>query len=736
MPRLVLKKNSEVIKEYFWKTKEKIVVGSSKKADIYINDTANVHDIHCTFSKLKDKYFVSDNQTLTGTLVNGKTITSSEIKYNDEISFGQSEYSIMFLSDKPSETELYLVGIYGKFYSKKYLLKNVTHIGRTTKNPQGEKNDIILSTDETVSKGHCKILLEDKKVYIVDIGSTCGTTINGQKLPYFEKVQLEVGDEVCIGRSIFRLCSATKLKISSPKKQKILFLKILQIATPIIFVLVICSFLYVFFSGLTKYFLFAKKTNDLQLQATTKYFYGNEEFVSNTSTEVFISPSISLGHFNKDDIADIVYLDKKKVLYVWDGKTGAPIFPPKEFGITDLSGVVVEDINDDKIDDIIFVTQDAKLVAIDGYSGTEILKLQLQGNPGNLVPCVFDINLDGKKDIVACNEEGVVYLVYSAGFSSLVDIKTVATKSPLYASPVIAYSDKLPPLVVVCSYNGDITLIDGKTGNFRSLSLVGLTKKPHFVSVAPACGDLNGDGIPELVFVTTLPQYVTCVDIVASRALWSYFIQLQPQQEFKYFSSPIIVDFNRDGQNDVLFLSPIGYLFCFAGSTDFSGGELLWSIQLNPQKLQNVTVAQPAVANLAENLSVEVICGDEEGYIYVVGNVNNKGKILQQGRFFREEKIISPIVLGDINGDGFISILFLTDSNLIRVINTNSKSLKGMILNKGYLYTAGHFYQQVEDIESQRDKMVISFGGILFLGLFLQIRHILKKRKFFKRKKL
>jgi len=736
MPRLILKKNSEVIKEYFWKTKNKINIGSSKKADIYVNDTTNVHDVHCSLSKVKDKYFVSDNQTLTGTLVNGKTVSSCEIKYNDEISFGQSEYSVVFFQEEPSESEYYLVGIYGKFYGKKYLLKSVTHIGRTTKNPQGEKNDIILSTDETVSKGHCKILLEDKKIYIVDIGSTCGTTINGQKLPYFDKIEVEVGDEICIGRSIFRLCSATKLKISLPKKQKILFLKILQIATPIIFVLVICSFLYVFFSGLTKYLIFAKKTNNLQLQATTKYFYGNEEFVSNTSTEVFISPSISLGYFNKDDIADVVYLDKRKVLYVWDGKTGAPIWQPKEFNFSEKSGVVVDDINNDGVDDIIFVTQDAKLIAIDGLSGIEIFKLQLQGNPGNLVPCVFDIDLDGKKDIVACNEEGVVYLVYSAGFSSLVDIKTVATKSPLFASPVVVYSDKLPPVVVVCSYNGDVTLIDGKTGNFRSLSLAGLTKKPHFVSVTPACGDLNGDGIPELVFVTTLPQYVTCVDIVASRALWSYFIQPQPQQEFKYFSSPIIVDFDRDGQNDVLFLSPVGYLFCFAGSTDFSGGELLWSVQLNPQKPQNITVAQPAVANLTENLSVEVICGDEEGYIYVVGNVNNKGKVLQQGRFFREEKIISPIVLGDITGDGTLSILFSTDSNLIRVINTNSKSLQGMILNKGYLYTAGHFYQEVEDADSQKNKIFISLGGILFLGLFLQIRHSLKKRKFFKRKAL
>ena len=687
-------------------------------------------------SKLKDKYFVSDNQTLTGTLVNGKTISSSEIKYNDEISFGQSDYSIVFLPEKPSDTELYLVGIYGKFYGKKYFLKNVNLIGRTTKNSQGEKNDIILSTDETVSKGHCKILLEDKKIYIVDIGSTCGTTVNGQKIPYFEKVQLEVGDEICIGRSIFRLSSATEFKISPPKRQKIFLLKIFQIASPIIFVLIFSSFLFMFFLSLTKYLIFTKKVDDLQLQATTKYFYGNDEFSLKSSSEVCLFPIISLGYFNKDNVADIVYLDKRNILYTWDGKTGSPIFPPKEFGFSEVGGVVVEDVNNDKIEDIVFVTQDAKLIVIDGLSGTEILKLQLQGNPGNLVPCVFDIDLDGKMDIVACNEEGIVYLVYSAGFSSLIDIKTVNAKSPLYASPVIVYSDKLPPTVVVCSYNGDVTLIDGKTGNFRTFSLVGLTKKPHFVSVAAGVGDLNGDGVPELVFATTLPQYVTCIDIVASRALWSYFVQPQPQREFRYFSSPVVVDFNKDGQNDVLFLSPIGYLFCFAGSTDFSGGELLWSVQLNPQKPQNITVAQPAVANLVGNLSVEVICCDEEGYVYVVGNINNKGKILQQGRFFREEKIVSPVVLGDINGDGTISILFSTDSNIIRVINTNSRSLKGIILNKGYLYTAGHFYQQVEDVESQKNRIFISLGGVVFLGLFLGIRRALKKKKFFNIKTL
>lgn len=741
MPRLLLKNRCEVIKEYFWKIRNKITIGSSKKANIYINDLSNILNEHCFISKVGDTYYITDNQTLTGTFVNGKIVSgSTQLKFNDEITFGQSEYSMLFLPDERAEEEIYLLGIYGKFYGKKYILKSINRVGRTLKNPQNELNDIVLSSDETVSKGHCKIFIEDGRIYITDVGSTCGTLVNDEKISYFDKVELNIKDEICIGRSIFRLCSGNKLDYSYPKKQKVLLLKTLSFLKLFFLGVVLIFCLYSFINSLAKYIIFTRKNNDIQLQATTKYFIGNEEYIVQTSTESqisFLCPSIGLGHFNKDKIADLAYLDKRGFVYAWNGATGVTLWPPRNYMFSEFGGLVVGDINNDKIDDLVFVTADNRLISLDGFSGVEIFKEQLQSTVNNFVPCIFDIDLDGKKDVVVCSEEGTVYLIYSAGYLALRNIKTVPTKGPIYASPVIVSSKKISPIVVVCNYNGELFLIDGKNGTTKQLNLNSLTKKPHFVSVAAGVGDVNGDDVPELVFATTLPQYVTCIDIIDSKALWSYFVEKQPLQEIKYFSSPIVMDFDNDGKNEVVFVSPTGNLYCFSGESDFSGGELLWSLSLDASsKGENFIVSQPAVGNLFGGLSYEIICGDSLGYIYLITAENNKGRISLQNRFFKEESIVSPILLGDVNGDGKIGIVYATKDNIIRVINTQSKSLKGNILNSCYLYSSGHFYYNVEDAVFQSKMIFINLGIIIILLTYLKVEDILNKKKFEKKKLL
>lgn len=60
-----------------------------------------------------------------------------------------------------------------------------------------QKAHVIIDDDQAVSGAHCKLYLFDEKVYIMDLGSTNGTYVNGNKIEY--AVVLKPGDLLEIG---------------------------------------------------------------------------------------------------------------------------------------------------------------------------------------------------------------------------------------------------------------------------------------------------------------------------------------------------------------------------------------------------------------------------------------------------------------------------------------------------------------------------------------------------------
>lgn len=66
---------------------------------------------------------------------------------------------------------------------------------RPGENLVGREGDILL-TDSRCSRKHAKIYLEEGRVFVEDIGSTNGTTVNEQPLEPNTKVELKPGDKV------------------------------------------------------------------------------------------------------------------------------------------------------------------------------------------------------------------------------------------------------------------------------------------------------------------------------------------------------------------------------------------------------------------------------------------------------------------------------------------------------------------------------------------------------------
>ena len=84
--------------------------------------------------------------------------------------------------------------------SSEIILKNpVTQIGRSSKK-RNLQPEIACDWDGAVSHRHAKIELDpDGNVFLVDLGSTNGTMLNGQLISPNNPVKLKDGDRVSLG---------------------------------------------------------------------------------------------------------------------------------------------------------------------------------------------------------------------------------------------------------------------------------------------------------------------------------------------------------------------------------------------------------------------------------------------------------------------------------------------------------------------------------------------------------
>lgn len=81
---------------------------------------------------------------------------------------------------------------------REYLLKSGENtIGR-------EGTDVLLE-DQTVSRRHAMLVLDEGKAFVEDLGSTNGTSVNGTQVAKGERVEVESGAELKFGSSVLTL---------------------------------------------------------------------------------------------------------------------------------------------------------------------------------------------------------------------------------------------------------------------------------------------------------------------------------------------------------------------------------------------------------------------------------------------------------------------------------------------------------------------------------------------------
>jgi ABC-type multidrug transport system ATPase subunit/pSer/pThr/pTyr-binding forkhead associated (FHA) protein len=156
-----------------------LVVGRDASRCPLTFEHQSVSGVHAEFMPKGDKVLLTDRST-NGTFVNGIRAATSELHDGDYITFGRySGKSLIFRTGLEPELKV----------EKIDLTKDLVTIGRDP------ENDVAIN-HPLVSKKHAQIIKQDGRVYIVDVGSTNGTFVNGIKI---RKHPLQELDRIVVG---------------------------------------------------------------------------------------------------------------------------------------------------------------------------------------------------------------------------------------------------------------------------------------------------------------------------------------------------------------------------------------------------------------------------------------------------------------------------------------------------------------------------------------------------------
>ena len=270
------------------------------------------------------------------------------------------------------------------------------------------------------------------------------------------------------------------------------------------------------------------------------------------------------------------------------------------------------DLDNDGRLEVIFGGLDGYVFALNGEDGSLLWKRFFDTWVGGSI-ALGDIDGDGRLEAIFGAFNGYVYAFNGEDGSPLWSFNT--TKRWVGGSVSIGDVDCDSELEVVIATFGEY-------GNSSIFALNGVEGSPlwnfSFLFGAdfsiPAIGDLNGDGVAEVVF-GALNHNVYCLSGKNGSLLWKF------QTWGDASSAPALGDVDGDGRLDVLITSYDGYLYALNG---FNGG-LLWCYWVDR------TFKSPVLGDLDGDGDLEIVVGNNYGVLYAL-DVRNAGfRVYWQG---------------------------------------------------------------------------------------------------------
>ncbi len=579
----------------------------------------------------------------------------------------------------------YLVCVDGPFFGKKYLLKpEVTKIGR-----EGQFNDIVLKGDTVASRRHATIEVKGGEYVIWDKRSRNRTFVNQKEVKENEEVVLHPGDEIEIGKNIFRFCYENKLDFSPPRRGGTLMKR--------------WKYRLLYLGSLILLVIFGREYKTYKFNVSIlsqKPVPINIEL--NTLSIEDENPLLSIGNCDNQGGLDIPIIKNKKVS-LFDIKKNNTVWE------SDLPGVIMAYTSNffakSKHWDIICHTTDPKISVIDGKFGRLLATSDLlSGKLTNPSTCV---NLTGIGDIAVVSEQG---------YFSVLKYKNGNLTSPtpgkipynVYSSPVIIPKKQTilistDKYVYYCDEKGNITdkidLLDTYSNSQGSAPINWID-----VRATPAV-----DFTKKRIGVFT--RYEQFIDVDYSKN--PVFVKSSPKISKgtpQKTGSPVIADLNRDGYPDFIIPS---YQENKVIALNGKDGSKIWAYQGEGGFLYT-----PALADVNKDGTSDVIIGDDKGYVYIIdgrkGTEIYKKKVSDAG-------IQGSAVVGDIYGDMRLGIVVKDKNGTLYTLKTNADIFHDEVMWAGYMGTpdrCGMYKRDALTLSMSKRQMNVSLLIIVLTLVF------------------
>jgi hypothetical protein len=285
-------------------------------------------------------------------------------------------------------------------------------------------------------------------------------------------------------------------------------------------------------------------------------------------------------------------------------------------------------------------------------------------------PVVADFDSDGRNEI----------FVYSEGFEGTIGLFkhngdllwSHETGSDIWATPVIADINDDDNLEIVVGLRmGEALIAFDAVGNQ-------LWEFPvnGYVESSPAIADINKDGKMDIVFGASPMFDPGSVYAVYSEnnnphLLWKF--NADDDISSVIMSSPALMDIDEDGELETIIGSYNNYLYVID-----SNGQLLWKFQMEGSEGNGYDgiYSSPVIADLDGDGTVEIIIAtldkkiSYDNKIYCLDINGNKLWDFKVG-----SEVAGSLSIADLNGDGWLEILFGAYDSLLYVLNTEGDEL-------------------------------------------------------------
>jgi outer membrane protein assembly factor BamB len=309
------------------------------------------------------------------------------------------------------------------------------------------------------------------------------------------------------------------------------------------------------------------------------------------------------------------------------------------------SAAALGDIDNDTHIEVVIGDQDGTLYALNGDGGS-IKWTKSVGSQMSSSPALGEVDGDsGTVEIVVSLKTETICLCGADG-SILWTATTGSGGMNVYSSPAFGDIDNDGTVeVVVAGNNLTFYALNGADGSVQWTAAIATSPvggNPPPLIISPAIGDIDGDNVPEVV-VHDFSGRVSAFNGPDGSVKWA--IMTGTTMGTAANSGVTLADIDNDGRREVLIRAS------GVRALDEYTGAQLWLYQ-HPSETK--TVPTPVCADLDSDGKLEVVCGNHEGYAWLLEG--------EDGSLKWDVGIVSGDIhpthaIADIDGDGCLEIV-------------------------------------------------------------------------------